>query len=282
MPHTSPTKSSRGSGFTIVELLLASTLSAMVVIIFVTLLFSTYQVSVRNKATLDMVGSLQSALSFLERDVRYSLAYVTTATTPFTDSNAPVGGWTHKGTPASSSNRVLLLKSYATVNNPFSPTRLSAYVNGSLTNPYIAADALLNCSTTPPAGSLYLNPQLPYMTIYFVSNGKLIRRILTDTTTTLCNNVSVYQKQSCPTGNGGVCAAKDEVIAENVVGFDVAYYQQLDTPVPTFSLLDPYKTTNPDDLAAADNISVTVTMRRTVSSETIDRSLSITVSRVNN
>ncbi|MFZ1812078.1 MAG: hypothetical protein WAU02_00960 [Candidatus Saccharimonadales bacterium] len=270
------------SGFTIVELVLASSISIVVVSVFVSLLFTTYQSSTRNKVVLDMTGRLQTSLSFIERDVRYSVAYLTGISSPFSDSNAPAGGWTHKGSPASSTNRALILKSYATANNPFSPTRQAVYVNGSVSNPYIPADALLNCSTTPPAGSLYLNPQLPYMTIYFVSSGKLTRRIITDTTTSLCNGAVTYQKQSCPTGTGGSCLAKDEIITEDVAGLSIDYYQQLDTPTPSFALLDPYKATNPDDLATADNINATVTLNKTVGGKTINRSMSITVSRINN
>ncbi len=269
-------------GFTVVELMLATSLSAVVVVVFVAMLFSAYQTSVRNNAILDMTSSIQVALSFIERDVRYSLSYGTGISTPFTDSNAPGGGWKHAGNPAGATNRTLILKSYATANNPFSPSRQSVFVNGGLTNPYIPADALLNCSTTPPAGSLYLNPQLPYVTIYFISNGKLMRRILTDTSTTVCNGAVAYQKQSCPTGSGNGCFVKDEIIASNVVEFSIDYYQQLDTPTPSFALLDPYKATDPDDLATADNINATLTLRKTIGSENIDRSMSITVSRINN
>lgn len=278
MFHTKPD----ARGFTIIELMLATSLSAVVVIVFVAMLFSTYQTSVRNNAILDMTGTIQNALSFIERDVRYSVSYETGIASPFTDGNAPSGGWKHSGNPAGVTNRTLILKSYATANNPFSPSRQSVFVNGSLTNPYIPADALLNCSTAPPAGSLYLNPQLPYITIYFASSGKLMRRIITDSTTTVCNGAVTYQKQSCPTGTGSGCFAKDETIATGVTTFSIDYYQQLDTPIPTFALLDPYKTTNPDDLATADNINATLTLRKTVGSENIDRSMSITVSRINN
>lgn len=281
MRHTFPTKKC-SAGFTIVELLIAVSLSAVVVTVFIALLFSTYQASGRNKLLLSMTSSMQIALSQMERDVRYSAGYDKSVAVPFNDSNSPAGGWTYKGTPASPENRALLLRSYATVNNPFSPQRQSAYVDGRLPNPYVVEDPLLNCSITPPAGALYLNPQLPYMTIYFLSNGSLVRRILTDTTTTLCNGASVYQKQSCPGGTGGSCRAKDEVILENVSSFAIDYFQQLDTPIPTFSLLDVYADTNPDDLAAADNISITLTVQNTLGGETISRSMSVTVSRINN
>lgn len=276
-----PMYRTKSSGFTIVELLLAVSLSAVVVVVFVAIIMTSFLRSGRNTVQLELNGNLQLALTDVERDIRYSTVYSTGLPSPFSDTNAPSGGWTHRGTPSDSNKRVLILKSNATTNNPYSPTRTPIYVNGGLVNPYVTQDPLLNCSTTPPLGTLYINPQLPYYVIYFVQNGNLYRRIITDTTTTVCNGATQYQKQSCPTGTGGTCTVKDEVIATDVVKFTVNYYQQTDDPTPTFILLDPYKTTSPDDLALADNIEVIIGLQRTVNSSPVTAQLSVTATRIN-
>lgn len=272
---------SREKGFTIVELLLAVTVSSIVIIVFIGMIMTTYLRFGRNTVQLELNGNLQNALADVERDIRFSTKYSTGLPSPFSDTNAPSGGWTHKGTPTDADKRALILKANATTNNPYSPTRQPLYVNGGLTNPYIIQDPLLNCSTTPPAGTLYINPQLPFYIVYFVSNNNLYRRIVTDTSTTVCNGAQQYQKQSCPTGTGGSCTVKDEIIATDVTRFSVNYYQQTDDPTPTFVLLDPYKTVNPDDLALADNIEVIIRLQRTIDNVPVAAELSVTATRIN-
>jgi len=268
-------------GFTIVELLLAVSLSSVVVVVFIGMIMNTYIRSGRNTVQLELNGNLQNALVDVERDIRLSTKYSTVLPSPFSDPNAPSGGWTHRGTPSDEDKRVLILKANATTNNPYSPSRQPLYVHGGLANPYIVQDALLNCSSTPPNGTLYINPQLPFYIVYFVDNNKLYRRILTDTSTTVCNGAQQYQKQSCPSGTGGSCTAKDEIIATDVTKFSVDYYQQTDDPSPTFVLLDPYKTVDPDNLALADNLHVTIGLQRTIDSVPVTAELSITATRIN-
>lgn len=281
MPLMSRIDPPKNSGFTIVELLLALGLSAMIVVIFVWSMMVTYLRSGANAVQLELNGNLQVALNDIERDVRYSIGYGTSLTSPFSDPNAPAGGWTHRGTPANANQRVLLLRSNTTVTNPFAPSRVPVYINGGVANPYIAQDPQLNCSTTPPAGTLYLNPQLPFYTVYFVDNGTLYRRKITDTTTITCNGTVQYQKTSCPTGSGGSCVVKDEIMATNVVRFSINYYEQVDTPIPTFNLLDPYRTISPDDLAQADNVEIIIGMQRVVDSQVVSAELSNIATRMN-
>lgn len=271
----------RERGFTIVELLLAVSLSAVVVSVFIAILMTSYLRLGRNTIQLELNGNLQNALSDVERDIRFSTTYSNDLPAPFSDAYAPSGGWTHRGSPADEDKRALILKASATTNNPYSPTRTPIYLNGGIPNPYITQEPLLNCSNTPPLGTLYLNPQLPFYVIYFVDNGNLYRRVVTDTTTTVCNGAQQYQKQSCPTGTGGTCTVKDEVISTDVTRFSVDYYQQTDDPAPTFVLLDPYKTVSPDDLALADNIEVTIGLQRAIDSVPVVAELSIIATRIN-
>lgn len=277
MYHTS----NQQSGYTIFELVVAITLSVTVVVIFISVMMSTYLRSGENVTQLELNGNLQVALNDIERDIRYSSVYSKNLSVPFSDSNAPAGGWTFKGTPVDANKRVLILRASATENNPFSNQRSPVYINGGLVNPYAESDPRLNCSSTPPAGTLRLNPQLPYYVIYFVQNNVLYRRILTDTATAICNGVVQYQKTSCPTGSGAGCLAKDEVIASDVVQFSVNYYERADTPSTVLEAIDPYRATNPDDLAQADNVEVILKLERTIAGKLVSSTLSIMATRVN-
>lgn len=280
MQHMYHTNNRRG-GYTIVELIVAVVLSVSIVVIFISIMMTTYLRSGENVTQLELNGNLQVALNDIERDIRYSSVYSKNLTAPFSDSNAPAGGWTFKGTPANTNKRVLILKANATENNPFSNQRSSVYINGGLTNPYAEIDPQLNCSTTPPAGTLRLNPQLPYYVVYFVQNNILYRRTLTDTTTTICNGVVQYQKRSCPTGAGAGCQAKDEVIANDVAQFSVNYYERSDTPDTVIEAIDPYRATDPDELDQADNVEVVLKLQKTIAGKLVSSTLSVMATRVN-
>ena len=280
MQHMYQTNNTRG-GYTIVELNVAVTLSVSIVVIFISVMMSTYLRSGENVTQLELNGNLQIALNDIERDIRYSSVYSKNLTSPFSDSNAPSGGWTFKGTPSDPNKRVLILRASATENNPFSNLRSPVYIDGGSINPYAESDPRLNCSSTPPAGTLRLNPQLPYYVIYFVQNNVLYRRILTDTTTSICNGVVQYQKTSCPTGSGAGCLAKDEVIASDVAQFSVNYYERADTPSTVLEPIDPYREVNPDDLAQADNVEVIIRLERTIAGKLVTSTLSVMGTRVN-
>lgn len=282
MPRTSATN--RSLGFTVVEVLVALPLFVIVAAVFISALVYGMQSAAFNQANLEITSSLNVALDGLERDVRYSTGFQTGIASPFADASQPAGGWTHKGTPTDVNKRVLILSSPSTVTNPLALNRVPVYINGSLTNPYQAIDPTLNCSTTPPSGTLYINPQVPFKTIYFVDGTTLYRRILIDTTTTLCNGPP-YQKQSCPTGTGGTCTVKDEKILDNVVRFSIDYYNyaepQTQPAPPVLTLLDTYAVSNPDDIALADNVEITLTLRRSIGVKNVEKQLSLRVNRIN-
>jgi len=274
MQRTSHTKSSARPGFTIIELLLVLPLAAVIVTVFVSILIITLQFATRNKTQLDQVGTSQLALNQLERDVRYSTEYLESMPPEFSDPSANGFGetWSHRGSPYADSNkRVLLLRSFATDGNPYAPERTPIYTDS----------AEFNCSATPPGGTLYLNPQLSYLTIYFVKSNTLYRRILTDTATPTCGSPDVYQKQSCPTGTGGNCEAKDEIMATNVSAFRVNYYIQEDDPEPTFTLINPYSGSPADPVDSATNILVELDLEQEVAGKPIKTELELNVSRLN-
>lgn len=288
MQLTSPINTTRFScrrqgqlGFTIVELMIAMPLISLIVVVFIDLLFTAMIASSQNKTQLELNAESQTALSTLERDVRYSSSFLTGLYSPLNDPNAPSGGWKIAGTPTDSNRRVLMLKSLATTDNPLSLNRQPVYIDGSISNPYADADPQLNCSSAPSTGSLHLNPQLPFVTIYFLNGNDLYRRILTDTSTKLCGGASQYQQTSCPTGGPTPCTVKDELVTSDVQEFAVDYYQQNDTPLPTFSLIDPYATPTPDDINLASQAVIRLKLQKTVSNKTVSSNMNLTVGRIN-
>ena len=257
-------------GFTLVELQLSIAVVAIILAGLIPIVYATVDSASLDSLRVKLVDQNQLALTQFERDVRYSTAFDTTVTTPFSDPNAPSGGWKIDGTSAS--QRVLILESPATAKNPYSFNRSPVYTDS----------ASYNCSTTPLTGTLYLNPPLTFTTVYFVQNGTLYKRILTDTTTPTCGSYSTqYQKQSCPTGSGGTCAAKDEVAATGVTKFAIDYWTQTDDPSPTFNLMDVYGVSAADTPDEADMLSITLESSAARGSTTISVPLSINVSRIN-
>lgn len=289
---------SRDAGFTLIELLIAITLSTIVITVFVSALMSMVRTVTIQKTELELSQKSQLALDTIERDVRVALAFDTTPLTvsgytTFTDSYGPTntddtwsGTWSYKGTDAS--HRVLILRESATTTNPLSTSRSLTYAQGNIANPYAELNTSLNCTaynaSTAPSGALTYNPPLPYYLIYFVRDNNLYRRILTDTTTPLCN--SQYEKQSCPAADASPhanCQANDELIVQDVAAFTVAYnsitYDA--SGAATVSDLDVYSSSDTGILNEISNIYVTLQLQKSVYGSPRSSTLSVRVSRVN-
>lgn len=270
MQHMHPTRqSSSKSGFTIVELLVVTAVLGIII----TVLFYSLIIAYREVSTLNDVETatkdLYSALWYFDDSVRVSNTFLMSVPSPYTDPYGPhnigsSGGeaWSYKGD--SSTSRVLMTKSYATSANLFGTGR----------GPVYAQSVTYNCTT-----QLHYQPQLSYVSIFFLRNSTLYKRILTDTTTTLCPGNSQFQKQSCPpyisrgTWNP-LCLTQDEVLANNISEFKVGYYQT--TSAGTGIQIDPtYTATDPSTLDAADYVIVTLTssIRGGVKTKTVQQQM---------
>ena len=281
-------------GFTLIELLIAITLSSIIITVFVSSLMTMVRTATIQKTQLELSQEAQLALDTMERDVRVALSFDTTpAYATFTDSYGPTntddtwaGTWSYKGTDAN--HRVLILRESATTTAPLSTSRTLAYVEGNITNPYREVNPSLNCTaynaSTAPSGALSYNPPLPYYLIYFVRDNNLYRRILTDTTTPLCNNQ--YQKQSCPiedTSPHANCEAKDELIVKHVSSFTIDYnsISYNSGGAATVSDLDVYSSSDNDVLTDVSNIYITLQLQQTIYGSPRTSTLSLRVSKVN-
>lgn len=280
------------AGYTLVELLVAILLVGVVLSVFISAQLSMANTATRQRAQLSMISESQTALSIIERDVRLALAFETTLPAPFSDTYGPTntnegwtGSWTYKGNIPSdpgSPQKALILRQNSSVLHPFALNRTPVYIQGFVTNPYAATEPTYNC-TTGVSGALTINYKLPYIQLYFVRNNTLYRRIITDTATALCNGPQ-YQKTSCPredTTPATSCKAKDEAIAQNVKAFSVTYYEQLDTPTPTFIDLNAYNSSDPAIFKEVTNVLVSITLEERPAGKPETVTQTIRVSRIN-
>lgn len=258
--------SKRPQGFTIVELMLVTVIIGIVLSGLFYSFLTSYRIANNNQIQQSLSSGAQVAMGVIERDVRYSTGFSTTIASPFSDPYGPDNSgatWSYKGTPASANSRALILSAYATTQNPLSSSRQTIYENG-----------VYACGS-----QMYYNIQLPYTVIYFVRGNVLYRRTLTDATTPICNGPQA-QKQSCPpavTPWNSICKAQDEVIAKNVTGLSIDYYQER----ATSPIINEYTSTNPGILGMADDAQVTLTLSGTGASSSLTSTISLRITKVN-
>lgn len=228
-------KTSR-SGFTIIELIVVTTVMLLCAFFIFNVLWSMYVTSSADKEQLTMIYDRQNAMALIESDIALTSRYLASIDSGLTDPYPPTsngGVWSYKGDSAS--GRYLLLRGYSTTGNPLSSDPQPVFI-GSGTS----------CNAT----NMYFNTVQRYNTIYFVKNSNLYRRRLIDSATATCT--TQYQKTSCPsaadlgTSQNAACGADDELILKNVNLFTVDYYT--------------YKTdTSPQDVYGGGAVSTMVT-----------------------
>lgn len=243
---------SNEQGFTIVELSLVIVLLGILFPIFSFLLVSMYRDAYHLSDKVKSSSEISQALMYMEENVRSANAFQTGIQGAYSDFYGPrnlgtagVQAWSYKGDSATS--RVLITQNYSTTNNALNSGRQPVFIN----NPGF------NCTT-----QIYYQKQLTYMTIYFVKDGTLFRRLLTDKTTPLCPSNTQQQKQTCPpyisdATRDSSCEAYDEVLANNVTNFTAEYFQASVDGAAT-QIDSSFTSTDATVLSVADYINVTV------------------------
>lgn len=239
-------------GFTIVELVIVITVLGLIFPLSI-MIVNNYKDTVFSDDKVKSSVLTQRALYYMDDSVRVASAFLTGVPSPYIDAYGPHNAgssgseaWSYKGDSASS--RVLITQSYATTVNSSNTGRLPVYEN----------TAAFNCTT-----QMHYQPQLPFITVYFIKDSTLYKRILTDTTTALCAGNTQQQKQSCPpyvakASLDASCQARDEVLDTNVSSFSIAYYQLSSAGVST-QLDATYTSTDPTVLSTADYAIATLT-----------------------
>lgn len=240
------------AGFTMVEVVIVLVVVGLLFPLFAFILgmyHDAYYLDDRVK----MNSNAAQALWYMEDSIRMANGFLTEVPSRYEDPYGPhnVGrsgaeAWSYKGD--SGTSRVLITRNYATTSNPLNTGRQPVFVD----------TPLFNCTT-----QMTYQPQLTYVSIYFVKDGTLYHRVAPDKTTALCAGSSQQQKISCPpyitSGRNSSCEANDEVLATNVSNFTVEYFRIAEDGGGSAVQLDPaYTSTNPAVLSTADFAIVTL------------------------
>jgi type II secretory pathway pseudopilin PulG len=251
MQHISFSRKSE-QGLTIVELTIVLVIMGLLMPILFVFLVNSYKDSFVFDAKVKSTAEMKQALWFMEDNIRVASAFQTGISSPFTDFYGPRNNgniadekWSYKGNSASS--RVLITKNYATNNgNVLDEGRKPVYIN----------TPEFNCTT-----QMVYQPQLSYVSIYFINNSSLYRRVLTDRTTAVCPGNVQRQKQSCPpyiVSRDASCQANDELLVKNVSAFTVNYFQ-ITSDSTSIPIDANYTSEDPDILSTSDYVNVTIT-----------------------
>lgn len=199
-----------------------------------------------------MSSEASQALWYMEDNVRVAAAFKATVSSEFVDPYGPhnlgtagAEAWSYKGDSATS--RVLITKNYATTKNALNTGR----------QPVFKDTVDFNCTT-----EMSYQPQLTYISIYFVRNNTLYFRLVPDKVSLLCPGNTQQHKLSCPpyitSGRHASCETNDEILATNVSNFSIAYYETVsegvDAPIDAS-----YASSDPEVLASVDYAIVTIT-----------------------
>ncbi len=240
------------SGFTIVELMIAIAIGSIMSAIFYNILLGSFTDTAATNKEVKATTEIKRALSIIDADTTLTTAFLTAVPAQYSDAYGPhrlgssgAQAWSYSGDSANS--RVLILENLSTTQNSGGSNRQPVYINSSS----------FNCTTSKTR-----QPKLTHMAIYFVYQQTLYRRLLIDTSQTLCPGHTQYQLRTCPPdiAQGSLhasCQARDEVIASNVSKFRVAYYQASSNPGGVL-ISGQYTNPSPTLLQSATIIEVTI------------------------
>lgn len=224
-------------GFTIVELLVAITVSGLLMAVLFGPLNDLYIDNSRGLKSVIKVSDTRGALRSIEHNI--SLSYSFYHANQITDPSGTVWSWIGSG----ASSRVLITGNYATSieeNADTSNARTLLYASGS-------------CSNNPVLNNY----------IYFVNNGTLYRRTIKNTAA-LCSG-SIAQKQTCAANvaTAAHCQGVDATILTGVTNFSVDYYANPYDASPLNAGGSPAHTLYTDNTApaTAKSIVISVTSR---------------------
>ena len=267
---------SKSAGFTLIEIGIIVPILIVTVLIIFDALFAMIRASEVESGKIDMTFDKQTAISNVESDIILASLFLPTTDTGLTaDPYKPTTNgntWSYLGD--SSTSRVLIARLYSTTLNPLDPSRQPAFIG----NP---AGSECNIS------NIYFNNVQQYNVVYFVKDGGLYRRRITDKTTQLCDP-GQYQKFSCPsqdylTAKGlgtqsSTCQADDELLLGNVTNFTVQYYGSKTSSTP----LDVYAVSaDPNLVTTAADAEITITTSKKVSGQTITSTSTLRMSKLN-
>lgn len=282
LPHKSNQKTSFSAGFTLVEMLAISPVIVIMIGVFVGAIISMTGDALVTKAGNQLSFEVQDALDTIERDVRYSGAFLSTTNTPTpsptgfklsatdTDEITP---FTNLGSGVTgSTGSALILNSLSTTGNPLSITRSLIYKANS---PY-------SCSGT--AAEVSQNQVLTHNTVYFIRDNTLWKRTLMPNDFTTRGCAVPWQLPSChPSRTETQCRTQDVRLVNGVTpsDFQITYYPSAQS---TTANTNARTSTNAATRQSATNesasILVKITAKQTVSGKEVIHEGTLRTTRV--
>ena len=268
MIYFTDSKRSKRAGFTIVEMIVVTTVMLLCAFFVYNVLWSMYVTSTADREQLNMIHDRQSAMAIIEGDISLTSRYLSGLESGLTDPYPPTsngGTWSYKGD--SSSSRFLILRGYSTTINPLANNTQPVFIGSGA-----------NCVDD----ATYFNAVQHYDTIYFVKNTNLYRRRVVDTTTATCT--AQYQKTSCPSAvdlgaaQNSACQADDELILKNVSLFTVNYYAQ---KTDTTALSVYADGADPSLVTTAIDAEITIGTSKRASGTTVSSQFTLRLSKLN-
>lgn len=197
---------SKTSGFTVVELIVGITITALMLAGIIVLIVNVIGVGSRSIETTKQVNQAQDALAMIRDDLTLTSKFLVTSSIP--DTRPGGGSWNFRGSGAE--DRVLILRTLATTAHKSNIDREPSYKQSG------------GC----PIG----NEPAYNNVVYFVRDDILYRRIIVEPPTTgmYCAGQENGQVRTCTDPSSGSapsnCDERDVVVAENITGFDILYY----------------------------------------------------------
>lgn len=201
------------AGFTLAEVLIIAPVVILVIGSFIVFIVNITGETLKTKASIEALGERQTALNFIQNDIRLSSGFVDTITAPTTPqgSDNATADWTNSG--ATTADESLILTRYATDINP------------------IDQDSVFIYRDTPNSCASNENQLYTYYSVYFLdTTTKTLwqRNVMPDYPTILADLCAdPWQLPSCAesviAANPTICKTEDIEVAKNVEGFDIRY-----------------------------------------------------------
>lgn len=208
-PSLRPSKRSNTNGFTIVEIVVAITVSVVLLIGIGALFLPTLATTIENTDETDTYRALDVALSDIQQDITTAHGFLKKqpTATPDNDTGSASPAWI---SGEGASKRALMLPIAMTTKSKADESRQLVYIS---------------------SGDCDAARQVAYATVvYFVdAQSRLVRRTLTPSLTNSCWGRIAFEKTSCTNGAGAVagCGQKDIIVAEEVRSFTIDYFSDL-------------------------------------------------------
>lgn len=233
MQHTSKT-----SGFTIVELIVAITVATIVTVSLFAVLVGLWNSTYGNINSTRQANQTQAVMSSIQEDLQNTNRYLITSSIP--DTKPGGGNWDFRGaSPMSSESRVLILETRATNKYKTDTTRNLVFRQ---------------------AGGCPLGNTIVYNNIvYFLKGSTLLRRTIVEPSGSYCSGQSIRQLRTCTTpGTPISCQQNDVVVAENVASFSILYYTNPSDITPLSTAYNSSSTQSTIDSIATITVSIKI------------------------